>query len=245
MKINLSFQDPSKRTLNIINLFNLQNDKNCSISLIIKWNEIELYNRDNPKQNPIKVNFTSKKNNYRCYYITKKELLAKAIGLKNCYFPFVLDLTAGLGIDSFILSFLGCHVIMVERNPIIAALLNDGLYRGYQDKTIGNWLKKRLHLIFDDSFRFLSKLTFKPDIIYLDPMYPINKKNSLPKKNMQIFRKLIGKDHDSQNLLNISRKIAKKRIIVKRPRFAHPLSKGNINFTITGKKHRFDIYYPY
>ncbi|QCI20120.1 MAG: class I SAM-dependent methyltransferase [Buchnera aphidicola (Brevicoryne brassicae)] len=245
MKIHLLFKFHNQRLYDLINSFDIKHDENSSISLIINSNSLELYNRQYPKQKPIKVDFTSNKNNYRCYSVRKKnEILSKAVGIKNSYYPFVLDATAGLGNDAFILSFLGCKVVMIERHPIIAALLKDGLQRAYEDKKIGNWLKKRLHLIFNDSCDMLKIPFLKPDVIYLDPMYPIRKKMSLPKKNMQIFRKLIGQDYDSKNLLKISRKLAKKRIVVKRPCYAKPLSKDKINFVIMGKKHRFDIYSP-
>ncbi|ANZ22760.1 16S rRNA methyltransferase [Buchnera aphidicola (Diuraphis noxia)] len=244
MKIYLSFKDNNKRLYNLINLFNLKHDENCPITLIVNSNSLELHNRRNPKQNPIKVDFTSKKNIYRCRSIQKNEILAKVVGIKNSYYPIILDATAGLGSDAFILSFLGCRVFMVERNPIIAALLKDGLDRGYQDTKIGSWLKKRLQLIFDDSFHIIKSTVLEPDIIYIDPMYPLRKKTSLPKKNMQIFRTLIGKDDDAKNLLTLSRTVAKKRIVVKRPYYAKPLSKDKINFVIRGKTHRFDIYHP-
>ncbi|QCI22404.1 class I SAM-dependent methyltransferase [Buchnera aphidicola] len=246
MKIHLSFKFQNKRLENLIKQFNLKHDENCSISLIINSDSLELYNRENYKQKPIKIDFTSKKNNYRCFSIRKKsDILVKAIGIRKTYYPFILDATAGLGNDAFILSFLGCKVLMIERHPIVAALLKDGLQRGYRDQKIGFWLRKRLHLIFNDSFNILKMNVLKPDVIYLDPMYPISKKTSLPKKNMQIFRKLIGQDYDSNNLLKISRKLAKKRIVVKRPSYAEPLSTDKINFTVVGKKHRFDVYSPF
>jgi len=216
------------------------------MGLIVKNDSLELYNRENIKQKSIKVDFTSKKNNYRCFHFRKKnEVLSKVAGIKKSYFPFILDATAGLGNDAFMFSFLGCQVMMIERHPIVAALLKDGLQRGYKDKRIGQWLKKRLHLIINDSSNMLEIPILKPDVIYLDPMYPSCCKKSLPKKNMQFFRKLIGQNHDSEKLLNISRTLAKKRIIVKRPCYAKPLSTDKVNFIITTKNHRFDIYQPF
>jgi len=246
MKVYLEFQSYNERIYNLINLLKLEHDENASISLIMNHDSLELYNRENTKQKPIKVDFTSKKNNYRCFHFKKKnEVLSKVIGIKKSYFPSILDVTAGLGNDAFMFSFLGCQVTMIERNPIVAALLKDGLQRGYEDKKIGYWLKKRLRLIVEDSFNMFKMPISKPDIIYLDPMYPSHHKKSLPKKNMQIFRKLIGYDFNSEKLLNISRKLAKNRIIVKRPHYAKPLSEDKVNFIITTRNHRFDIYQPF
>lgn len=134
---------------------------------------------------------------------------------------------------------------MIENHPIIAALLKDGLIRGYENKKIGFWLKKRLHLIFDNSLNMLKMPISKPDVIYLDPMYPVSKKKSLPKKNMQFLRKLIKKNNQNENLLNIARSFAKKRIVVKRPSNAEPISNDKIDFTVSNKHHRFDIYLPF
>lgn len=245
MKIHLIFKYNNQRIRNVINEFQLQHDENSSMALLINYNSLELFDRENPKYGSIKVDFSSKKNSYRCYHFIKKnEVLLKAIGIKKSYFPSVLDVTAGLANDAFMLSFLGCRVVMIERHPIVAALLKDGLQRGYEDKKIGHWLKKRLFLIFNNSHKMLEIPILQPDVIYLDPMYPICKKKSLPKKNMQFFRKLIGIDNDAKDLLDIAKNLAKKRIVVKRPRYAKPLSNDKVDFVIKSKNHRFDIYYP-
>jgi len=133
----------------------------------------------------------------------------------------------------------------MEYHPVIAALLTDGLERGYKDEKIGFWLKKRLHLIYDNSLNILNIPISQPDVIYLDPMYPINKKKSLPKKNMQFLRKLANKDDQSKNLLKVARKFAKKRVVVKRPSYANPISDEKVDFIISNKYHRFDIYLPF
>ncbi|QCI24078.1 16S rRNA methyltransferase [Buchnera aphidicola (Macrosiphoniella sanborni)] len=246
MKIYLNLKFCNQRILNLIDLFKLEHDPCSSIGLLANYNSLELYNRNNTKQKSIKVDFFSKKNNYRCLHYNKKnEILHKVAGIKKSYTPFILDLTAGLGNDAFIFSFLGCQVVMIERHPIVAVLLQDGLQRGYNNEKIGYWLKKRLHLIVNDSCKILESSLFKPDVIYLDPMYPICKKKCLPKKNMQILRYLIRHNDDCEKLLYMSRKIAKNRIIVKRPIYAEPLSKEKINFFIKTKNHRFDIYIPY
>ncbi|WP_457998882.1 class I SAM-dependent methyltransferase, partial [Klebsiella michiganensis] len=75
------------------------------------------------------------------------EAVAKAVGIKGDYLPDVVDATAGLGRDAFVLASVGCRVRMLERNPVVAALLDDGLARGYADAEIGGWLQERLQLI--------------------------------------------------------------------------------------------------
>ncbi|CAL4325951.1 Ribosomal RNA small subunit methyltransferase J [Buchnera aphidicola (Protaphis terricola)] len=246
MNIYLIKKNNNKRIQKIIHQYNLKHDKNSSMALIINNDTLELYDRLHPSQKSIKVDFLSKKNNYRCVNSKKKnEILYKAIGIKKNYFPYIIDATAGFGTEAFLFSFWGCYVVMIERNPIIGALLKDGLERAYNSKKIGNWLKKRLHLIFYDSLDILKKPILKPDIIYLDPMYPNNKKKTLPKKNMQFLRKIIQDNDNYENLLKISRNLVKNRVIVKRPHYAKSLSSKEVSFSISNKKYRFDIYLPY
>ncbi|MCP5682644.1 class I SAM-dependent methyltransferase, partial [Klebsiella pneumoniae] len=84
---------------------------------------------------------------------------AKAVGIKGSYLPDVVDATAGLGRDAFVLASVGCRVRMLERNPVVAALLDDGLTRGYADLEIGSWLQERLQLIHASSLTALTDIT--------------------------------------------------------------------------------------
>ena len=246
MNIFLIINSKNKRIQNLINEYCLMHDEKSPMALIVNSNSLELYDRSTPQKKPIKVDFTSEKNNYRCLNFKKKnEILYKAIGIKNNYFPFVLDVTAGFGQDSFLLSFLGCYVVMIEHHPVVSALLKDGLDRGYKDQKIGYWLKQRFHFLFNDSLNMMNLSISKPDVIYLDPMYPTYTKKSLPKKNMQFLRKLISTNSQSKDLLNISRKFARNRIVVKRPSYASPISDERVDFVIKNKYHRFDIYLPF
>lgn len=92
------------------------------------------------------------------------------------YLPRVVDATAGLGRDAFVLAALGCQVQMLERNPVVAALLDDGLRRGYLDAEIGPWLRERLTLLHASSLTALVAIEPRPEVVYLDPMYPHRQK---------------------------------------------------------------------
>lgn len=131
---------------------------------------------------------------------------------------------------------------MLERHPVVAALLDDGIQRGYQDAEIGEWLKERMSLIHASSITALKEVTHAPDVIYLDPMYPHRQKSALVKKEMRVFQSLVGADDDADSLLAPAIALAKRRVVVKRPDYAEPLAGQKAPSAITTKSHRFDIY---
>ncbi|MFN6886304.1 class I SAM-dependent methyltransferase, partial [Proteus mirabilis] len=100
------------------------------------------------------------------------------------------DATAGLGRDAFVLASIGCNVRMVERHPVVAALLEDGLKRAYLDADIGEWMQQRMKLIYASSAQALTQISPAPDVVYLDPMYPHKTKSALVKKEMRVFQSL-------------------------------------------------------
>ena len=195
---------------------------------------------------PILVTFTSPAMTYRLKHGGgRRQALARAVGLKKGWQPTVIDATAGLGRDGFILAYLGCHVHMLERSPIIAALLEDALQRAEQSEQTAKIIKTRLRFTHADSIDFLQKLqqAHYPDVIYLDPMYPKRTKSSLVKKEMRILRGLAGGDQDAAELLNVALGCARNRVVVKRPRLAPPTLRGvKPSHQITGKTSRFDMY---
>ena len=168
--------------------------------------------------------------------------MAKAVGVKGDYLPDVVDATAGLGRDAFVLACVGCHVRMLERNPVVAALLDDGLARGYADAEIGPWLQARLQLIHASSLTALTDITPRPQVVYLDPMFPHKQKSALVKKEMRVFQSLVGPDLDADGLLEPARQLATKRVVVKRPDYAPPLADVATPNAVVTKGHRFDIY---
>jgi len=59
--------------------------------------------------------------------------IAKAMGLRAGKTPTIVDATAGLGRDSFLLASLGAQVTMIERSAKMHALLADGMARAAQE----------------------------------------------------------------------------------------------------------------
>ncbi|GAB6191782.1 class I SAM-dependent methyltransferase [Desulfocastanea catecholica] len=188
------------------------------------------------------VDFVHGKNGYRlAQNCTSKQPIARAAGIKPGFRPTILDGTAGLGADAFVLASLACRVTMCERSPIIGALLEDGLRRAAgEEKTAG--IVERLDLVQEDTREYLENTTETFHTIFLDPMYPHRNQSSLNKQTLRVIRSLVGSDPDSAALLEIARERAENRVVVKRPRKAPLLSEVRPSHVILMKNSRFDIY---
>lgn len=147
----------------------------------------------------------------------------------------VLDLSAGLGVDSVFLAQLGYQVTAIERNPFIYIALKtawDHLTSNYKDN---------LKFLFAEAQNFIQNNNQEFDVCYFDPMFPAKTKSALPKQEMVFFKNLVGSDQDASSVLEMVLNSKKfKRCVVKRPLSAEPLLKpaGNIK----GKIIRYDIY---
>lgn len=231
--------------LHLAERWGLLQDEQATMALVLTAEHLELRKLDEPKLGGIFVDFVSGAMAHRRKFGGGRgEAVAKAVGIKSGYLPDVVDATAGLGRDAFVLAALGCRVRMLERHPVVAALLDDGLRRGYQDAEIGGWLRDRLTLLHAVSQQALSDITPAPDVVYLDPMYPHRQKSAMVKKEMRVFQSLVGADDDADALLEPARRLAKKRIVVKRPDYAPPLAGVVTQDAVVTKSHRFDIYPP-
>ncbi len=181
----------------------------------------------------------------RLYGGGRGQAVARAVGLKHGATPQVIDATAGLGQDGFVLASLGCRVQLLERSPIIAALLQDGWQRAAADSAIGAWVRERLRVQQVESATYLANLTAqqRPDVVYLDPMYPLRRKSALTSKELRILRDVVGDDADAAQLLEIARAAAKQRVVVKRPRRAPTLDLRLADAQICTAHTRFDLYF--
>lgn len=173
----------------------------------------------------------------------RNELIARAMGIKPRAMPKILDATAGLGRDSFILAALGFQVTLAERSAILYQLLLDACHRAAKCNELAAIIAN-MQLININSIDLLTSLPpdHYPDIIYLDPMFPTRQKAASVKKEMIILQDLLGKDEDAQELFEIALTCAQKRLVVKRPRLSTYLTTLQPHFSLTGKSSRFDVY---
>ena len=167
--------------------------------------------------------------------------LAKAVGMKFNKNRNIIDATAGLGYDSFILASLGAKVTLIERSEKMYKILQNGINEGI---SFGGEIEKiinRMELLFGDSKDILPKLT--PEVIMIDTMYKERKKTALVKNNMRLVREIVGPDTDYIELLEVALNCAKNRVVLKQPRYAEPIKDiKKCSHQILGKTIRYDIF---
>ncbi|WP_372880768.1 class I SAM-dependent methyltransferase [Psychromonas sp.] len=219
--------------------FSTTQSDNFQLQLLPEY--LALEQKDDPKQGLVYVDFVSGAAAHRRKFGGGKgQAIAKAIGLKSGVQVEVIDATAGLGRDAFVLASLGCDVTMVERSPVAAALLEDGLERAYLNLEIGDWMQQRMRLYFGSGYEYLQN--HQTDVVYLDPMFPHKKKSALVKKEMRVFQGVVGADLDADDLLDVALNAARYRVVVKRPDYAPFLNDKKPTMSIKTKKNRFDVY---
>ncbi|WP_454785913.1 class I SAM-dependent methyltransferase [Legionella sp. WA2024007413] len=232
---------------------------------VVGYEQDNLYNK--AKAVADELNFNLDKNADPCLFVTEDKLSLKMPGFSPIFAEFsaefwnkrksegkkqglvrackpspgltVLDATAGWGRDAAILASFGAEVIMLERHPVMAALLSDALAR--QTKSDQQQLHLMLHS--ENAHTYLSSLApnHYPDIIYIDPMHPERSKSALVKKEMQALQQIIGVDKDALELIQLAITRSKQKVVVKWPQKAKPLLPADAS--IEGKTVRFDIYF--
>lgn len=170
------------------------------------------------------------------------QMITKAVGVQPGIRPRVLDATAGLGRDGFVLASLGCAVTLIERQPLVAALLEDGLERALRSAEVGP-IVAQMRLLTGNAIELMAAWQGEPpQVIYLDPMFPHRDKSALVKKEMRLFRPFVGDDLDAPALLAAALALASHRVVVKRPRKAPVIEGSKPGYALEGKSSRYDIY---
>jgi 16S rRNA (guanine1516-N2)-methyltransferase len=226
---------------NELELFHKRNNE-YALQLIYGENHIELF--DTELNTSIFVDFIEGALAHRQQFGGGRgQAIAKAIGLKKGKTPTVLDVTAGLARDAYILATLGCQITLIEQSPILYTLIKDGIERALNSDT-EHAVKNFTDLIHANSKSHIEQVGSEtpPDVIYIDPMYPERKKSALVKKDMQILHKLIGNNQNEDELLEAALGYAAQRVVVKRPIHADTLKGIKPSVNISSKKTRYDIY---
>ena len=155
--------------------------------------------------------------------------------------PDVVDATAGLGRDAFLLASLGANVTLIERSPIMHRLLREGMERAENESAEIAEIIARMTLLHGDAMELLPNLA--PQVVFVDPMHPPRGKSALVKKQMRQIREIVGTDEDSIELMKIALSYASNRVVLKWPAKAEPMT--NIpapSHQIMGKSTRYDVF---
>lgn len=217
----------------------------CPAWLGFRDARLQLFPADPRQSGPVAVDFGSGAALRRAQ--GGAELIVKAVRGRSRQPLHIVDATAGLGRDSFVLASRGFAVTALERNPIVAALLADGLARARGADAGTAEIAARIELRGVEAVAYLAALKepVRPDIVYLDPMFPPSQKSALVKKEMRLFQQLLhGAEAagDAAALLEAARAAARLRVVVKRPAKAPPLAGSAPDYALPGKAVRFDVY---
>ncbi len=171
----------------------------------------------------------------------RKQPLPKAVGFGKGVVPNVVDATAGLGRDAFLLAALGAHVTLIERSAYMHARLSDAMARANAEGGHYAEIMSRMTLLHGDSIELLPGLA--PDVVLVDPMHPPRHNSALVKKEMRIVREIVGVDPDQLELMRVALACAKKRVVLKWPQHAEPMhGLRQPSHQILGKNTCYDVF---
>jgi len=167
--------------------------------------------------------------------------LPKAVGMKAGQSPRIIDATAGLGRDAFLLASLGSQVTLIERSDIVHGLLEAGMEAARKAGGRHKEVVDRMTLIHGDSIDLLPRMN--PDVVLIDPMHPPRKKSALVKSNMRELRDIVGADEDQRRLIETALDAAAKRVVIKWPAKSPPVEGLKpCSHQIVGKSVRYDVF---
>lgn len=167
--------------------------------------------------------------------------LAKAMGLRGGKTPMIVDATAGLGRDSFLLASLGAQVILIERSEKMHALLVEGMNRAENEGGEFREIIGRMSLMKGDAKDLIPELS--GEAILIDPMHPPRQKSALVKRELRQVREIVGTDDDAADLVRIALAHAQNRVVLKWPAKADPIDGLKAcTHQILGKTTRYDVF---
>ena len=169
--------------------------------------------------------------------------LAKAAGIARAGVqqPSIVDATAGLGRDAFLLASLGASVTLIERSAQVYPLLQQSMAAARAAGSKWADVIDRMTLVFGDAREVLPRL--RADVILVDPMHPPRGNAALVKKDMQTLRRIVGADEDVDELMRVALACAGGRVVLKWPlRNPPPPGLPTPTFTVAAKTVRYDVF---
>ncbi|WP_147250991.1 class I SAM-dependent methyltransferase [Arenicella xantha] len=175
----------------------------------------------------------------RSYPAPKQGAFNQALGKKTRH---VLDATGGWGGDALLMCQQGYQVTILERDRLMACLLDDAFARLSQS----SWALENgvscPSVVHADAIEYLASRLDDVDCVYLDPMFPPKRKQSAAtNKFMQFLKWWVGPDSDASELVASAIQAGYPRIAVKRPDYAEPLM-GQPQTQFSSKLIHYDVY---
>ena len=193
-------------------------------------------------EKPLTVDFVSGAVDYRRRKGGgRTQALPKALGFRPGVIPDIVDATAGLGRDAFLLASLGANLTLIERNEEVHRLLREAMGRARDASDTHAEIIQRMTLIKGDARDVLPEL--KPETVLIDPMHPPRGKSALVKNEMRQLRELVGTDPDCAELMRVALATATKRVVLKWPRRAAGMAGlPSPSHQVVGKSTRYDVF---
>jgi 16S rRNA (guanine1516-N2)-methyltransferase len=172
---------------------------------------------------------------------SRKDALARAAGFGKGTIPTIIDATAGLGRDAFMLATLGARVTLLERSPQVHDHLRDAMARAAAENPDLAAVVARMTLMQGDARDLLPGL--RADAVIVDPMHPPRTNSAEVKQEMRLLRELVGTDPDALELMQAALAADCKRVVLKWPLRAAPLEGlRKPSHSIGGKTVRYDVF---
>ena len=159
-----------------------------------------------------------------------RSMLAKACAVGS-HKPTIFDPFVGFGLDALLLARMGCAVSGTERHPLVWLMV------GAFAKELG----LAVNIECGDGLQVLANGSQSWDVVYLDPMFTLRRKQALPNRGLQHLRALCDDFRvDLDECLAAARARASNRVVLKR-RLKEPVV-GKPAHQIKGHSIRFDVY---
>jgi len=223
-----------------------ESDTAADLHLHVQERGLELRPADD-SFGPVSIDFCSGRSAHRRYFGGgRKQMLARAAGVGKADIVSVLDATAGLGNDAFVLATLGLDVVLLEQSPVLALMLDQAISTAAREPDTAH-IAQRMQAHHAEATAWLQAQSAPvADVIYLDPMYPARRKSAKVKKGMQLLHRLVGPDQCGAALLQLALTRARCRVVVKRPADAPPLLADDVagipRIAMRSPNTRYDVY---
>ena len=219
----------------------------CDFVLLAEGNRLRLANSELGEKAALEIDFFEGSLRHRRHFGGgRNQDLAKAVGLNRNPKISILDATAGLGRDSFVMALIGATLKANEKNEVLVTLLQwahlSALEKAQADQ---DWelveVLERMRFRHRDTA--LDHESDQFDVVYLDPMFPERQKTAKVKKEMQILHQLLCEDQaDDESLFAACIAAARSRLVIKRPLRAPAFADRSPQHQVRGKTVRYDLY---